>query len=98
MALQGTARVVAGGDVQAVVAGVFPPTYQVGITPSWVTGWRVTSKTASSFTADFAVPAPAGGATFDWTAGNPVSPDSGGSPGLPAGARAVTVAGVVSSV
>ena len=98
MALQGTARVVAGGDVQAVVAGVFPPTYQVGITPSWVTGWRVTSKTASSFTVDFAVPAPAGGATFDWTAGNPVSPDSGASQAITTGAVTVTITGVFSSV
>lgn len=97
MALQGGTQSVNGGDVQAIVVGSFPATYQAGIAPGWVTGWRITSKTATQFTVDFAVPAPAGGAAFDWTAGTALSPSSSASPAVPAGATSVTVTGTFAS-
>src|SRR5438552_15241572 len=95
--LQGASQAVLAGTVQMVVVGTFPATYQVGISTGWVTAWRVTAKTAASFIVDFAVPAPLGGSSFDWTAGVPVSPDSGASQAVNAGAVTVTINGVFAS-
>jgi hypothetical protein len=58
----------AAGTFQSVVvtAASLPATYQVSITPGWVTAYDVVDKTATGFTVNFAVPAPPGGSTFDY--------------------------------
>ena len=61
------ASITAGAVSHAVVATLAAP-YEVGGAPSWPTDWGISSKTAAGFTLTFAVPAPAGGASFDWTA------------------------------
>lgn len=98
MALQGATQAVGAGAVTAAVAGSFPATYQVGIRTSWVTALRVTAKTATQFTIDFATPCPAGGGEFDWTAGVAISPSSSASQAVGAGLSTVTIVGAFSSV
>src|SRR5437899_2517220 len=97
MALQGAQQAVAGGATQATIGGTFPATYQVGISPGWVTGWRVTAKAVGGFTVDFATPAPAGGATFDWVAGTAIPADSSATAAVIAAAVTVTIAGTFGS-
>lgn len=71
MSLQGATATIAAGAVTASVVGVFAATYQVTITAGWVTDADVVAKTAAGFTVNFAVPAPPGGSTFDWTVSIP---------------------------
>src|SRR5882672_5418276 len=68
MAIQGGTVIVPAGAVSAIVLGAFDlaALYEVGLTPGWVTGFRITGKTATQFTVDFAVPAPVGGSSIDW--------------------------------
>src|SRR5262245_14304276 len=57
---------VAAGGTSVIVTGSFAASYQVSVTPGWVTDYEVVSKTATQFTINFSVPAPAGGSTFDY--------------------------------
>jgi hypothetical protein len=66
LSVKGATQAIGAGVATANVVGVFSGTYQVGISPGWVTGYDVTAKTAAGFTVNFANPAPAGGSTFDW--------------------------------
>lgn len=66
MSILGATATIAAGAVTATVTGAFASTYQVSIAPGWVTDYDVVSKTATQFVVNFAVPAPAGGSTFDW--------------------------------
>ncbi len=69
----GATQAVAAGVTLGAVTGGFGTVYQVTVAPSWVTGYDVVSKTSAGFTVNFAVPAPAGGGTFDWIVWSPGS-------------------------
>src|SRR5437879_1524504 len=72
--LQGATQALAVGLATAAVVGSFgASSYMVTVTTSWVTGYDVVAKTAAGFTVNFAVPAPAGGGTFDWIVWSPGS-------------------------
>jgi len=61
-------QIVAPNALQQVVTFVTPlPTinYGVGITPNWMTGWRVSAKTVNGFTVEFSTP-PDIQASIDW--------------------------------
>jgi hypothetical protein len=59
--------VAAGNSSAAIVTlASLPASYQVAVSPSWVTGYDVVLKTAAGFTINFAVAAPPGGGTVDW--------------------------------
>src|SRR5438128_8670873 len=92
MAASGTTQSVAAGLATAPVVATLPATYQVAISTSWITSWDVAGKSATGFTVNFAVPAPAGGGTFDWvaTAGTSATLASG-STAVGAGLGTITV-------
>src|SRR5437773_767522 len=93
MSLQSATQSVQAGQAQVTVFGAFPAAYQVAVQPAWVTGYAITGKSTTQFTVTFAVPAPAGGSTFDWTAGTPVTPAQGASVAIAAGAVQAVIAG-----
>ena len=73
MASTGATQAVAAGGVTAAVIAALASSYQVSLSTSWVTDYDITAKTAAGFTVNFAVPAPAGGGTFDWIVWSPGS-------------------------
>src|SRR5438132_4347236 len=57
---------VPGNATQVSVIGSFAATYQVTLTPSWITDVSVTAKTTTFFTVAFGVSAPVTGGVLDW--------------------------------
>src|SRR3990167_139904 len=61
-------QAIAAGLATATVTGTFAAAYQVLLAPAWNTSYLVSNKVIGSFDVTFAVPAPAGGSSFDWLA------------------------------
>lgn len=80
MFVSSSASVVAAA-VTATITGTFSASYSVIISTSWVTGWSLTARTATSFTVVFATPAPAGGGTVTYIASDADTITAGASPG-----------------
>src|SRR6267142_899094 len=91
MPVSSATQAVGAGIATAAVAATLPTSYQISLSPSWVTAWDVVAKTAAGFTVNFGTPAPVGGGTFDWVALGPAGAPLAGTSGatVASGSQAV---------
>src|SRR6266850_746016 len=94
----GSSQAVAAGIATAAVAATLPTSYQISLSPSWVTAWDVVAKTAAGFTVNFATPAPVGGGSIDWVALSMAGGQSGLVTVPAVGATQAVAAGLVTAL